>query len=58
MNGMEDCPKCLGAKEIMEAKETKGFEYKTCNLCKGEGQVQSEIAEDFIFSITEDDFNE
>jgi hypothetical protein len=42
----------------MEAKETKGFEYNKCSLCKGEGVVLAEIAEDFIFSITEDNFND
>lgn len=58
MNGMEDCPKCFGSKETMEAKDTKGFEYKKCNLCHGEGVVPNEVAEDFIFSITEDNFND
>ena len=50
------CPSCVGAKQIMVAKQTKGFEYKTCTLCKGKGTVVSQLAEDYIFSITEDDF--
>ena len=53
-----DCPKCLGAKELMEAKKTTGFEYKTCSLCKGEGEVLTQIADDFIFAINEDNFEE
>lgn len=58
MKGMEDCPKCFGSGEIMEAKATKGFEYKKCTLCKGEGKVPDQVAEDFIFSITEDNFDD
>lgn len=58
MSKNEDCPKCLGAKEIMEAKKSKGFEYKECNLCKGTGVVPEEIADDFIFSITEENFED
>jgi hypothetical protein len=58
MDGLEDCPKCLGAIVIMEAKDTTGFEYNKCSLCHGEGKVPNEVAEDFIFSITEDNFND
>ena len=48
------CPSCIGAKEIMVAKETKGFEYKTCNLCNGDGYVSNDLAEDFELSLNED----
>ena len=56
-NNLKECPQCLGAKEIMEPKKTKGFEYKTCSLCNGTGEVDSQIADDFIFAMNgEDDF--
>lgn len=54
----DECPKCFGAKEIMEPKETKGFEYRTCSLCKGSGIVPIQVAQDFIFSINEENFDE
>ena len=31
MSKLVECPQCLGAKEIMIPKETKGFEYKKCS---------------------------
>jgi hypothetical protein len=52
-NKLITCPKCLGAQQLMEAKQTAGFEYRTCSLCKGEGEVLLEIEEDFILSINE-----
>lgn len=56
---LEICPKCFGSKENMEGKKNKkGFEYKKCNLCKGKGEVHPEIAEDYIFSLNEDNFEE
>ena len=55
-NNLTECPQCLNAKEIMVPKQTKGFEYKTCNLCKGTGQVDSQIADDFVFAMNEDNF--
>lgn len=54
----ELCPKCFGSKQVMEPKESKGFEYKDCTLCNGEGTVSSDVSEDFIFSINEDNFEE
>lgn len=50
------CPKCVGAKQIMEAnpKPQPGFTYNTCTLCKGEGIVNSELEEDFLLSLNED----
>lgn len=53
-----ECPKCLGAKEIMEPKKTKGFVYKTCDLCDGNGYVSNQIADDFIFAMNEDNFED
>ena len=54
---LELCPKCIGSKEVMESKSSgKGFEYKTCTLCKGKGYVDNVLADDFIFSISEDNF--
>jgi glutaredoxin len=52
------CPKCLGAKEIMQPKANgkKGFEYQDCTLCKAEGVVTSELESDYLFSMNEDDF--
>jgi len=55
---VDECPKCFGSGEIMEAKQTKGFEYVVCNLCRGNGIVSAQVADDYIFSITEDNFNE
>ena len=56
-SNLKECPQCLGAKEIMVSKQTKGFEYKTCSLCNGHGNVDSQIADDFIFAMNgEDDF--
>lgn len=53
----QDCPKCLGTGETMEGKKKKkGFEYNICNLCKGRGKVPDEIANDYIFSLNEDNF--
>lgn len=58
-NNKVECPNCLGSKEIMVPKLTKGFEYKTCSLCHGEGMVSQEIAEDYIFDMSgEEDFSE
>lgn len=58
--GLEICPKCVGAKEIMVAKEARGFEYKQCDLCNGNGYVTQELAEDYVLSLNEDiiDFDE
>lgn len=47
---MEECPKCLGNKEIMVPKRKKGFNYVVCNVCEGKGIVHSDIAEDYINS--------
>jgi len=57
-DNLTECPKCLGIGKIMEAKKTKGFEYKTCSLCNGSGYVDNQIAEDFIFSINENNFED
>ena len=58
--GLEICPNCVGAKEIMVAKEARGFEYKECDLCNGDGYVTSELEEDYVLSLNEDiiDFDE
>ena len=53
-NNQVICPKCIGAKEIMEPKPDKGFEYKTCSLCNGIGTVNKELADDFELSLNED----
>ena len=53
-----DCPKCFGSKQVMEAREDKGFKYEECSLCKGKGIVPEQVAEDFEFSITEDNFED
>jgi len=52
------CPKCFGSKQIMEPKETKGFEYRICSLCRGKGIVPDQIADDYVFSITEENFDD
>lgn len=53
-----ECPKCLGAKTIMEARETKGFDYNKCSLCNGQGEVNSQLADDYIFSFTEEEVDD
>lgn len=50
------CPKCLGSKEIMEPKKTKGFEYNKCTLCNGVGVVEQQLSDDYIFSLDEENF--
>lgn len=58
-NNKTECPACIGQGEVMEGKKTtKGFEYKTCDLCKGTGQVDSQIADDFVFAMNEDNFDD
>jgi len=58
MRELDVCPKCFGSAKVMEPKETKGFEYKSCSLCKGKGEVPMQIAEDYIFSVTEENFED
>jgi DnaJ-class molecular chaperone len=58
MQHEDECPKCFGAKEVMEPRETKGFEYRTCTLCGGSGIVSTQVAQDFIFSLNEENFDE
>jgi len=52
----EECPKCLGQIKTMEANESVGFKYKTCTLCRGKGTVPKELADDYIFSLNENNF--
>jgi len=52
-----ECPKCFGAGEEF-IKETK---IQECSLCKGKGDVHSDLSEDYIASINvihthDDDF--
>lgn len=55
---MVTCTKCIGTGEVMEGKQDKkGFEYKTCNLCKGRKEIPQEIADDFILSMNEDNID-
>lgn len=56
LNNKVECPQCLGTKQVMIAKETKGFEYKDCKLCDEHGKVEQEIADDYIFAMNEDNF--
>lgn len=54
-NNNTECPKCLSTGEVMEGrKESKGFQYITCNLCNGTGLISEEIEEDYLLSINED----
>ncbi|HEX8586110.1 MAG TPA: hypothetical protein VF680_17090 [Allosphingosinicella sp.] len=54
MDNKKECPQCLGVKEIMVPNEKRGFHYETCSLCKGEGEVHSEIHDDFIFAMNDE----
>ena len=58
MKNKELCPKCVGAKVIMEPNNTVGFTYKKCNLCQGDGTVNEKLAQDFELSLNEDNFND
>lgn len=59
MENKVECPVCLGVGETMEGrKDSKGFEYKKCNLCKEKGVVDKEIEEDFILSLDEDQIDD
>lgn len=58
MSSKTTCPCCLGAKEIMEPKKTRGFKYVKCNLCDGKGKVHPEIADDYIFSLDEENYDD
>lgn len=58
MNKQKDCPKCLGAKELMEPKKTKGFEYRKCSICNGKGTVNQELYDDYIFSMNEENYDD
>jgi hypothetical protein len=42
----------------MVAKQTKGFEYKDCTLCDKNGLVEQEIADDYIFAMSENNFDD
>lgn len=52
------CVKCIGAKKIMTPRETKGFNYEECTLCKGSGEVSIELADDYIFSLNEENYDD
>ena len=57
-NKTKTCPKCLGAKEIMEPKKTRGFEYVNCSLCHGIGEVEQQLHDDFIFAQNEENYDD
>ena len=52
----KECPQCLGAKEIMVPKDTKGFKYEKCSLCNGTCNLDPQLYDDYIFSLDEDNF--
>jgi glutaredoxin len=58
MQNKTECPQCLGTKQVMTAKQTKGFEYKECKLCDENGLVEQEIADDYIFAMSENNFDD
>ena len=58
MNKQTLCPKCVGAKTIMEPRTTRGFDYNKCSLCEGTGIVTPELADDYIFSLNEESIND
>ena len=57
-NNIKTCPKCLGSKELMTPKKTRGFEYLKCNICNGIGEVEKQLYDDYIFSLDEDNFDD
>jgi hypothetical protein len=53
-----ECPQCLGTHEFMKGNENgKGFKYRECKMCDEDGQVEEEIAEDYLLSLNEDNIN-
>jgi hypothetical protein len=58
MSKTVECPQCVGAKEIMVPKETKGFKYEKCTLCNGTGKVTPQLADDYVFAMNEDNFDD
>ena len=54
MSDKKLCPKCVGAKIIMEPKPNRGFHYISCKLCNGEGTVSKILEDDYILSLDED----
>lgn len=48
------CPNCLGTKQIMTPRKSRGFDYNRCKLCDENGLVDEEIAEDYALSMNED----
>ena len=56
-----ECPKCLGVKILMTPKETRGFEFKDCDICEGKGVVLPDLHLSFVDSqkpFEDDEFSE
>tara|TARA_R110000851_G_scaffold315229_4_gene477588 strand:- start:311 stop:499 length:189 start_codon:yes stop_codon:yes gene_type:complete len=47
MSSKTECPNCLGTGEELQTKQT----FRKCALCKGKGEVDNALAEDYITSI-------
>lgn len=52
-----DCPNCLGTGETV-----KGRRVKECSICEGTGQMEEDLAEDYVSHwrkdlLIEDDLN-
>lgn len=45
MEEKEECPNCLGTGEVYSRRTKKGIE---CNICNGNGEVESIIAEAYL----------
>jgi hypothetical protein len=58
MSKQQECPKCLGAKEIMVPRTTRGFDYEECELCSATGTVDDTLHEDYLLSLNEDAINQ
>ena len=60
---MVTCPSCLGGQDTMVIKKvtkenkSRRFTYIKCKLCKGEGVVPTELADDFEHYVQDNDLN-
>lgn len=56
MSGWAECPRCHGSGEIglYVNPETGKWETTDCTLCRGIGEVTSDVAADYLFDVGAD----
>lgn len=55
MSKLTECPKCLGTGEEVYIGTKKKFVQKKCNLCEGEGMLDTDIADDYVDLLINDE---